>query len=128
MCPSRAGNERVRRVDRSPPSVELGLVAAGPHGSFPTGLEEVKPVQQGADCLPFLRSDASLDFGDVDAARSERMPVGEQTQEERFDDRITAQMGDENGRVEKVQGQEARSVRRVLRTHAAAERRSRQWR
>jgi hypothetical protein len=54
------------------------------------------------------------------------MAVGQEAEQKTCDRLVAAQMRDQDRRVEEVDAQPAGSVRRVFRTQAAAERRSRQ--
>ena len=120
------GDERVGRVDRAAAPFELGLVAPGPHRRLPRRLEEVKAAQQIGRGFPLLGTDASLDLGDIDAARPKRVATGQKVEQQAGRRIVAAEVGDQNGRVDQVEAQAGDSVRRVLRTQAAAARRSRQ--
>jgi hypothetical protein len=61
-----------------------------------------------------------LNFGDVDAGRTERMPVGQQAQKVGVDRLVAAKMCDERRGIQQVAGQVACSVARVRRTQSAA--------
>lgn len=61
-----------------------------------------------------------LDFGDVDAGRTERMPVGQQVEKVGVDRLVTAKVCDEGSGIQQVAGQVACSAARVRRTQSAA--------
>jgi len=124
VSPGGAGDERVRRMNRQAAFLELGLVAAGSNGRFPSRFQETKAREEGGGCLPLLRADAALDFGDVDAACAERMAIRQEVEQKPGDRIVAAKMGDEHSCVDQVETQAGLSVRRVLRTQLAVERRS----
>ncbi len=79
MSPRCTCHERVRGVDRAPSFLERRLVVAGSPRRLAGRLEETKPVEQPGESFPFLRPDAPVDLGDVDAARPKRVPIDQET-------------------------------------------------
>jgi len=115
-----SGDHGIRCVDGSTTSPEVGLVAAGSACGLAGGVQELQPVQERHCGLAFLWAQTMLYFGDVDAGRTERMPVGQQAEKVGMDRLVTAKMCDEGGGVQQIAGQIACSVARVRRTQSAA--------
>jgi hypothetical protein len=117
------GDQGIRSVDGSTTSPEIGLVAACSARGLAGGLQELQPIQERRCGLAFLWAQTILYFGDVDAGRTQRMPVGQQAEKVGVDRLITAKMCDECRGIQQVAGQVACSVARVRRTQSAARRR-----
>jgi hypothetical protein len=78
----RAGNESVRRVNRHSALLELSLIATGSGRGLPRRVQETQTAEEGSGCPSLSRPDSALDLGDVDAARPQRVSIGQQFEQE----------------------------------------------
>src|SRR5205814_10344807 len=107
-CPvgsRRAGDERVRRLNRNAASPVPRLVAACPRRSLASRWEKTKPGKQRVGCLSLLGPQTTLHLRDVDAARSQRMTTGQQAEQQVGGCLVAAHVPGQDACVEQLETQ-----------------------